>query len=126
MQFEMSSEKNEINLKVRLQSSYTDEERVDPCQVPTKPKRTFNHFRYWNFCYTIQIRADLLGKPGVSIDAKKILLSEHLRSLLSHNRPPAVVTFTVFCDFTLVLVSQHGASPLISVPIVGFVHSESS
>ena len=123
MQFEMSSEKIGINSEVRLQSSDTDGEGVDPSQVPTKTKRTFNHFRSWNFLYTIQ--TDILGEPGVSIDAKKILLSEHLRTRLGHNRPPAVVSVTVFCDFTFVLAPPQGTSPLISVPIVGFVQSES-
>ena len=112
MQFEMSSEKIGINSEVRLQSSDTDGEGVDPSQVPTKTKRTFNHFRSWNFLYTI--KTDLLGEPGVSIDAKKILLSEHLSTRLGHNRPPAVVFVTVFCDFTFVLAPPQGTSPLIS------------
>ena len=58
----------------------TDEEGVDPSEVQTKPKRTFNQLRSWNFRYTIQ--TDLLGEQGVSIDAKKILLSKHLRTRL--------------------------------------------
>ena len=51
-------------------------EGVNPFQVPTKPKRTFNQFHSWNFCCTIQ--TNLLGEPSVSFNAKKILLSKHL------------------------------------------------
>ena len=107
--------------------------QVAPSQVPTKLKRTFNHFRSWNFCFAIQ--TDLLGEQdsaSVSIDAKKILLSEHLRTRLGHKKPPAVVSITasVFCNFTFGLVSPQGTSPLIFVPlisvsIVGYVQSES-
>ena len=43
------SEKIRIDSEVRLQSLDTNEEEVEPSEVQTKPKRTFNQFRSWNF-----------------------------------------------------------------------------
>ena len=91
-------------------------------RISSKPKRIRDQFKAWNFNYTIQ--TDLLGEEGVSTDEKKLLLTEHLRTRLGHNRPQAVYSVTVFCDFSLVLVPSPGIGPLISVPIVGFVQSQ--
>ena len=69
-------------------------------QILSKIKRVRDQFRAWNFHYTIQTY--LLGKEGVSTDEKKCLLAEHLRTFPGHNRPKAVASVTVFCNFYLV------------------------
>ena len=102
--------------------SGSDSETTNHSRISSKPKRIRDRLRTWNFHYTIQ--TDLLGEEEVSTDEKKLLLTEHLRTRLGNNRPQAVSSITVFCDFSLILVPSPGIGPLISVPIVPFVQSQ--
>ena len=118
-----SIESNSEGSDDSLESGCLDSGMVNHSQISSKLKRVRDQFRAWIFHYTIQ--TDLLGEEGVSTDEKKCMLAEHLRTRLGHNRPKAVSSVTVFCDFSLVLVPPTDISPLVSVPIVGFVQSES-
>ena len=51
--------------------------------------------------------------------------SQHLQTLVGHLRPQAVLSVTVFCDFEMVFRLPPDGSSLISIPVVGFVQSES-
>ena len=102
--------------------SSSDSGTMNHSWILSKPKHIRDQFRAWNFYDTIQ--TNLLGEEEVSTDEKKLLLTEHLRTLLGHNRPQAVSSVTVFWDFSLILVPSPGIGPLISVPIVDFVQSQ--
>ena len=93
-------------------------------QISRKPKQIKNQCKAWNFQYTLS--TDLLGEEGVTTHEKTNLLTEHLRTRLSHSKPHAVHSVTVFCDFKSVLLPSTDVSPLISISIIGYVQSQSS
>ena len=93
-------------------------------QISRKPKQIKNQCKAWNFQYTLS--TDLLGEEGVTTHEKTSLLTEHLRTRLGHRKPHAVHSVTVFCDFKSVLLPSTDVSPLISIPIIGYVQSQSS
>ena len=96
---------------------------LDRSKSSGQPRRKENKYKSWNFQYRLQ--TDILGVHGVSTDEKKTLLVEHLQTRLGHLRPRAVLSVTVFCDFEMVFRLPPDGSSLISIPIVGFVQSES-
>ena len=69
---------------------------------------------------------DLLGEEGVTTHEKTILLTEHLQSRLGHGMPHSVHSVTVFCNFKSVLLPATDSSPLIPIPIIGYIQSKSS
>ena len=77
--------------------SGSDSGTTNQSRILSKPKHIRDQFRAWNFYDTIQ--TNLLGEEEVSTDEKKLLLTEHLRTRLGHNRPQAVSSVTVICDF---------------------------
>ena len=104
------------------QSSDSEDEQLDPTQVTSKPKRkTTNQFRAWTFRSDIQ--TDLLSAEGVPVDEKTKLLSEHIRTRISHTQPHAVVCVIAFCDMTKAIARLPHESPSISIPVVWFVQS---
>ena len=107
------------------QSSDSGQEGSGLSQVSRKPKQRQNQCKAWNFQYTLS--TDLLGEEGVTTHEKTNLLTEHLRTRLSHSKPHAVHSVTVFCDFKSVLLPSTDVSPLILIPIIiGYVQSQSS
>ena len=69
---------------------------------------------------------DFLGEEGVTTHEKTNLLAEHLRIGLGHRKPHSVHSVIVFCDFKSVMLPSTEVSPLIPIPIIGYVLSQSS
>ena len=73
------------------------------------------------------LSTDLLCEEGVTTREKKMnLLAEHLQIRPGHNKPHAVHSVTVLCDFESMLLPSTDVSPLIPVPIIGYVQSQNS
>ena len=60
----------------------------------------------------------------VTTHEKTNLLTEHLQTRLGHKKPRAVHSVTVFCDFNSVLSPSTDVSPMIPIPVIGYVQSQ--
>ena len=93
-------------------------------QVSRKPKQRKNQYKAWNFQYTLC--TDILGEEGIIVHEKTTLLTKHIQTRLGHKKPHVVHSVTVFCDFKSVSSPSTDVSPLIPIPIIGYVQSQSS
>ena len=57
------------------------------------------------------------------MDEKTKLLSEHIRTRISHTQPHAVVCVIAFCNMSKAITRLPHESPSISIPVVWFVQS---
>ena len=81
------------------QSSDSEEEQLAPARVTKNIKRkTTKHNCAWTFRSDIQ--TDLLSAEGVPVDEKTKLLSEHIRTRISHTQPHNVICIVAFADMT--------------------------
>ena len=80
---------NEPSSDSASQFSDSEDEQLAPAQVTRKIKRT-KQYSAWTFRSNIE--TDLLSAEGVPVDEKTKLLSEHIRSRISHTQP-----HNVFC-----------------------------
>ena len=92
---------NEPSSQSESQTSESEDEQlgplVGPAQVTSKPNRkTTNQFVAWTFRSNIE--TDLLSAETVPVDAKTKLLSEHIRSRISHTQPHNVFCVVAFAD----------------------------
>ena len=117
----MSAQSTQLDSEASSQSSDSGPEGSDLSQVSRKPKQKNDQCRAWNFQYTLQ--SDLLGEEGVTTHEKLNLLTEHLQTRLGHRKPRSVHSVTVFCDFKYALLPLTDVSPLIPIPIIGYVQS---
>ena len=120
----MSAQSVLMDSEASSQSSDSGPEGPGISQVSRKPKRRKSQCKAWNFQYTL--RTDILGEEGVTTHEKTTLLTEHLQTRLGHKKPHAVHSVTVFCDFKSVLSPSTDVSPLIPIPIIGYVQAQSS
>ena len=120
----MSAQSVLMDSEASSQSSDSGPEGPGISQVSRKPKRRKSQCKAWNFQYTL--RTDILGEEGVTTHEKTTLLREHLQTRLGHKKPHAVHSVTVFCDFKSVLSPSTDVSPLIPIPIIGYVQAQSS
>jgi len=104
------------------ESSSSEDDGQGHAQRTTRPKRkTVDRFRAWTF--RSDIETDLLSAEGVPVDEKTKLLSEHIRTRISHTQPHAVVCVIAFCNMSKAITRLPHESPSISIPIVWFVQS---
>jgi hypothetical protein len=103
-----------------LESSESETESQTSPHVQGKTKQAENKFRSWTFQDTIQ--ADVLD---VSLDARKALLAEHIRTRTSHHRPSCVLSFTIFADLKELISARPHGIPTVSIAVVGYVQTKS-
>ena len=117
----MSAQSTQLDSEASSQWSHSGPEGSDLSQVSRKSKQRNNQLRAWNFQYTLQ--TDLLGEEGVTTHEKLNLLPKHLQTRLGNRKPRSVHFVTVFCDFKYAMLCLTDVSPLILIPIIGFVQS---
>ena len=106
--------------KSSSESSASEDDGQERSQLTTKPERRKDHrFRAWTF--RSDIETDLLSAEGVPVDEKTKLLSEHIRTRISHTQPHAVVCVIAFCNMSKAITRLPHESPSISIPVAWFV-----
>ena len=121
----MSAQSVQMDSEACSQSQNSGPEGPGLSQVSRKPKQRKNQCKAWNFQYPLY--TDLLGEEGVTTQGKMNLLTMHLQTRLGHKKPytQAVHFVTVFCDFKSVLSASTDLSPVIPLPIIRYVQSQS-
>ena len=72
------------------ESSSSKDDGQGRAQLTTRPKRK-KDIRSSAWTFRSDIETDLLSAEGVPVDEKTKLLSEHIRTRISHTQPPALL-----------------------------------
>jgi len=104
------------------ESSSSEDDGQGRAQLTLRPKRK-KDIRSSAWTFRSDIETDLLSAEGVPVDEKTKLLSEHIRTRISHTQPHAVVCVIAFCNMSKAITRLPHESPSISIPVVWFVQS---
>jgi len=104
------------------ESSSSEDDGQGRAQLTLRPKRK-KEIRSSAWTFRSDIQTDLLSAEGVPVDEKTKLLSEHIRTRISHTQPHAVVCVIAFCNMSKAITRLPHESPSISIPVVWFVQS---
>ena len=110
----MSAQSLAVESSSESSSSEDDGQGRAQLTLRPKPKKDIRSSA-WTVGWTFRsdIETDLLSAEGVPVDEKTKLLSEHIRTRMSHTQPHAVVCVIAFCNLSKAITRLPHESPSI-------------